>query len=102
MGLPSKCLQPPLPVGHPPEMEVGTDSWALCAPTLKSKKCRLVWLDMQQDQPVEDSAEDDGPPKTVYEEKGAENWWPGMGRWKLGMSMDDATLEIGEPQMFKL
>ena len=102
MGLPSKCLQPPLPVGHPPEMEAGTDSWALCAPTLKSKKCRLVWLDMQQDQPAVDNEEDDGPPKTVSKEKSADNWWPGMGRWKMGMSMDDATLEIGEPQIFKL
>ena len=98
MGLPSKMLQPPLPVGNPPEMEVGTDAWALCGPTLKSRKCRLVWLDMQQDQP----AEDDGPAKTVSKERSADNWWPGMGRWKLGMSMDDATMEIGEPQKFKL
>ena len=102
MGLPSKFLQPPLPVGNLPEMEVGTDNWVLCAPTLKSRRCRLIWLDMQQDQPAEDGVEDDGSPKTASQDKSADNWWPGMGRWKLGMSMDDATMVIGEPQMFKL
>jgi hypothetical protein len=25
-----------------------------------------------------------------------ENWWPGIGRWRLGMKMEDATIEFPE------
>ena len=85
-------------------MVVGTDRWALCAPTLKSRKCRLIWLDVQQ------AAREDGraPSKaktgadSASKEKIADNWWPGMGRWKLGMSMDDAVLELGDSQFFEV
>lgn len=26
---------------------------------------------------------------------GYENWWPGIGRWRFGMKMEDATVLFG-------
>ena len=61
------------------------------APVLRSKKCRIVWLDMKQ------------PSRTDVSGAGQaevdDHWWPGMGRWRLGMSCEDAVLELGEPEI---
>ena len=33
------------------------------------------------------------------EEEGWENWWPGMGRWHLGLECREMTLTLGEPEI---
>lgn len=30
--------------------------------------------------------------------KGRENWWPGMGRWHLGLWLQNAVLDFPEPE----
>ena len=31
-----------------------------------------------------------------------DHWWPGFGRWRLGMSCKDLILEIGHPEVFEV
>ena len=62
----------------------------------------MVWIDMKQsDGDIEEAAvsqeQADAPLQTKG--KGYENWWPGMRRWHLGMVCEDATLELGEPEV---
>ena len=64
---------------------------------------------MQQDG-VEDSADapdgsdtdsllsKKGPRKAVKMLDGVDNWWPGLGRWRIGLWLDDAVLTLGEPE----
>ena len=33
--------------------------------------------------------------------QGEDNWWPGIGRWRLGMVCEEATLELGHPEVFE-
>ncbi|KAL9098179.1 MAG: hypothetical protein Q9163_006111 [Psora crenata] len=99
LGLPTQFLQPPLPTGTPPEVEVGTKTWLRGQPTIESKKCKVIWWDMRQppeDRQVANPGENEGG--TLV--KGENNWWPGMGRWRLGMVCDEATLEIGKWDVF--
>ena len=48
LGFGSHILQPPLPEGKNKVVEVGTGDWKRSWPGLKTKKARLVWVDMQQ------------------------------------------------------
>lgn len=100
--MPNRCLQPPLPTGVPPNIEVGTDVWMLLSPVIKSRKTRIVWLDMEQHRIDDDSSEGANKKNVPSQHKGsADNWWPGMGKWRLGMSCEDAVLELGHPELLK-
>ena len=83
-------LQPPLPEGDPADVVVGTNDWKRSSPILKSKRAKMVWIDMKQD---EDAI------LLANKGKGYENWWPGLRRWHLGMISEDTTLELGEPEI---
>ena len=37
-----------------------------------------------------------GSGKAVEVSEGADNWWPGLGRWRIGLWLDDAVLTLGE------
>ena len=39
-----------------------------------------------------------GPGKAVKLLDGVDNWWPGLGRWRIGLWLDDAVLTLGEPE----
>lgn len=39
-----------------------------------------------------------GPSKAVKMLDGVDNWWPGLGRWRIGLWLDDAVLTLGEPE----
>lgn len=85
---------PPLPSGdsaHPEEP--GTDQWISVKGKLNTKKARLIWWDMKQ------GAAKDGKVRESGEVvKGRENWWPGMGRWHLGLWLQNAVLDFPEPE----
>lgn len=124
-GMDLALVQPPLPSGHEEEAKilVGTKDWCSVIPLEWSKKCSLGWWDMRQGEStyeegrlkgvgeeqallgtggglagndgsgsrVENEQEEDG-------EQSFENFWPGIGRWQLGVVMEDATIEfpVGE------
>ena len=65
----------------------------------------MVWIDMKQadqNQKNGDAAigQEDEVAQAKKKAKGYENWWPGMRRWQLGVMCEDATLELGEPEVF--
>lgn len=39
-----------------------------------------------------------GPGKAVKVLEGVDNWWPGLGRWRIGLWLDDAVLTLGEAE----
>ena len=92
-GRSTRLLQPPLPEGDPADVVVGTDDWKRSSPILKTKRAMMVWIDMKQPDGDEQNGE------AADKGKGYENWWPGMRRWHLGMACEDATLELGEPEI---
>lgn len=61
------------------------------AAVLKSKKCRIVWFDMKQPSKEETNKTANGEDE--------DNWWPGIGRWRLGMECEDAVLDLGHPEI---
>lgn len=90
-------LQPPLSAGEPADVVVKTGGWRRSNPKLKTSKAKLVLFDMKQvdrERSVAPEAEEED---ALLGKKGDENWWPGMGRWHLGLCCPDATLELGEP-----
>lgn len=108
--------QPPLPSGNTDENVAangdgkegelpGTDSWCKIMPYEYSKKTSLGWWDMKrgdgksEDSPLignEDTEAGDTDGDVMDAEEGLysleENWWPGSGRWKIGVKMEDATV----------
>ena len=85
-------LQPPLPAGETKE-ECGSEVWLRSKPELSSKKTRAVWWDMRQEG-INEPAEGSGD----SEAEGVDNWWPGLGRWRIGLWLDDAILTLGEAE----
>ena len=104
LGILSSILQPPLPEGDPADVVVGTKDWKRSYPTLYNKRTKLVWIDMKQaDQDHGNGVAADGSEGSTtllkQDGKGYENWWPGMRRWNLGVVFQDATLELGDPEI---
>lgn len=112
-GFGSHLLQPPLPSGDTLE-ECGTDKWVKAKPTLRSKTTRMVWWDMRQPPSEAGSERNEGRGSTENDTLLAadpmsrppndrnENWWPGLGRWRIGLWLDDAVLELGEAETLTL
>lgn len=104
LGISTCILQPPLPEGDPADVIVGTQDWKRSNPILKSKRAKVVWIDMKQPEEnrrLGEAAVGQGEEDALsnIKGKGYENWWPGMRRWHLGMVCADATLELGEPEV---
>ncbi|KAK6842037.1 hypothetical protein PG987_002897 [Apiospora arundinis] len=86
IGIDASLVQPPLPTGNGSQKELpGTERWSKVVPGQKSRKACLAWVDMSQ------KGEKEVP------RAGFENFWPGMGRWQLGLKMEDADIEFGDP-----
>ncbi|KAL8933691.1 MAG: hypothetical protein Q9216_006251 [Gyalolechia sp. 2 TL-2023] len=88
LGFPNEMVQPPLPEGEPKEVLCGTDAWYKLAGDIYSPKAKLVWMDLKQ------------PGKEADNER--ENWWPGIKRWHLGVWLQDAELDFGEPEAIEV
>ncbi|KAK8114569.1 hypothetical protein PG999_006638 [Apiospora kogelbergensis] len=86
IGIDASLAQPPLPAGDGSQKELpGTERWCKVVPDQKSRKACLAWVDMSQ-------RGDKEVPRA-----GFENFWPGMGRWQLGLKMEDAEIVFGDP-----
>ena len=99
LGISTAVLQPPLPEGDPADVVVGTKDWKRSYPKLKTRTAKMVWIDMKQPDKDRKAGESVNGPGEGAAGKGYENWWPGMGRWHLGMVCEDSTLELGEPEV---
>lgn len=101
LGLSTHILQPPLPAGDPADLEVKTEGWRRSHPSLRCSKAKLVWFDMKQPSEGQKSGgHGEGEGDALLAKTGNENWWPGLRRWNLGLYLPDATLELGEPEIW--
>lgn len=92
-------MQPPLPEGRGASGEVpGTDKWCQLLPIEYSGETSLGWWDLKQGEATEaDTLLGRGGDLGDYEGKASyENWWPGIRRWRIGLKMENATLEFPE------
>ncbi|KAI4161238.1 MAG: hypothetical protein LQ342_005029 [Letrouitia transgressa] len=92
LGLSNVLLQPPLPEGKDKEIEPGTEEFLKTEGDIFSKSAKIVWFDMKQ--PGGGKKGDDG--------KDRKNWWPGLGRWHLGIWLKEAELNLGPPDAVKV
>lgn len=99
LGIDFSFVQPPLPEGKGAQGELpGTDQWCQVLFTERSPKTSLGWWDLKQSEATEEDAllsrlDLDGGAKVAAD---YEHWWPGLGRWRLGMMMEDATVDCPE------
>lgn len=98
VGVDIELAQPPLPEGKSASGELpGTDRWCKIMPFQSSRRTSIGWWDMKQGVPNEGgSLQASELPEDGQASKKHENWWPGIGRWRIGMVMEDA--EIGFPE----
>jgi len=92
-------VAPPLPQGKGENGEVaGTDAWCEVLPSEYSKKTTLGWWDLKQGgELAEESALLSGNENEERIRQDAhENWWPGLGRWRIGLKMEDAEIVFPE------
>lgn len=97
IGLDLTLVQPPLPNGDVEELP-GTDDWCSIMPFVSSRKTSLEWCDLKQKVTEEDALLDVPP---LDSPGGYENWWPGLNRWKLGLRMEDATVDFPAGEHWK-
>ncbi|KAH7324555.1 hypothetical protein B0I35DRAFT_475791 [Stachybotrys elegans] len=84
IGISTKVVMPPLPAGSGSLGELpSSDKWVSIAPLESSSKTSVGWFDL---------AQGDHPPAPD-----CPNFWPGLGRWQLGIKMEDAVIEFGDP-----
>jgi len=101
-GLDFTLVQPPLPEGKSQGGELpGTKKWCKLLPLEYSRKACLGWWDMRQAKARSNDGTNSDGQSTDEEEprEGAysdfDNWWPGLSRWKIGIKMEDATVDFG-------
>lgn len=71
---------------------------------LRSRTARVVWIDLRQpvkEGRVEGEGEGEGDALLQGGENKSdeENWWPGGGRWRLGIWCQEAKLTLGEAEI---
>jgi len=95
LGLEMILVQPPLPGGASAENSlVGTKEWCSIKPAEYSPKASLGWWDMRQGDGKGEGGGSDGALEGEKVEN--ENFWPGGGRWRIGIKMEEAI--IGFPE----
>lgn len=89
-GLDLSLVQPPLPEGKGAALP-GTKLWSKVLPSESSSKTSMGRWDLK----VKDRDErEPGDTNTKQRKKGPRNWWPGIGRWKMGFKMENATIKF--------
>lgn len=96
-------MHPPLPRGRGGEQELpSTDTWCKSMPVEYSSKASMGWWDLRQPRGSEEDALLQNPDavSNQMESSEHENWWPGLGRWRLGMKMEDAIVEFDKGEFW--
>lgn len=84
LGIDLECVHPPLPAGQGSQGELlGTDSWCAFMPVFSGKVSRVITIDMSQ-------FHEDNKMVALRNK----NFWPGLGRWRVGIMMENATLVL--------
>ncbi|PHH63362.1 hypothetical protein CDD81_6059 [Ophiocordyceps australis] len=91
LGLDTTLVMPPLPAGLAPELP-GTRRWCSFVPQQYSRRTRLGWFDLAQ---PENTA---GLEKSSADQGAYDHFWPALGRWALGVKMEDAEVVFDMPQ----
>ncbi|EFQ33835.1 hypothetical protein CGRA01v4_10724 [Colletotrichum graminicola] len=87
VGVDPTLVQPPLPEGDGSQCELpGTDQWCSISPGQSCRRASLGWFDIRQ-------ADEKG--NVVGEH---ENFWPGLGRWQIGLKMENSDVTFAEPK----
>jgi hypothetical protein len=125
IGMDLNLYQPPLPSGNTAENIAArgdgkegelpsTDEWCKVFPYQYSKKTSLGWWDLKQkmdkteDSPLLNSDEGGGDgdgdgmagEESTYSTE--ENWWPEIGRWRIGVKMEDTTIVFEKAETWSL
>lgn len=78
---------------------------------LRTRAARVVWIDLRQPlvaaggrrEDTEGDEGDEGEGDALLGKRGnkneEENWWPGGGRWRLGIWCQDGELTLGEAEV---
>jgi hypothetical protein len=97
IGLDLSLVQPPLPEGKGAAGELpGTKQWCKVLPLERSSRTYLGWWDLKRQDSAEREPLLSGSSVDEVSSEGNENWWPGIGRWRIGMKMEDATIVFPE------
>ena len=102
VGLDLHLVQPPLPSGESANAELpGTDRWCKIMPFEYSPKTSLGWWDLKQgsateSDPLLENSEAQSPAGAEDTAPKHQNWWPGIGRWRIGLIMENAEIEFPE------
>jgi len=100
VGLDLNLVQPPLPDGTASSEKelIGTEQWCEVMPLEWSRKTSLGWWDLKAGEVTEEDAllNNDSDGGAAGNGTGYENWWPGIGGWRIGLMMEDAM--IGFPE----
>ncbi|KAF7555774.1 hypothetical protein G7Z17_g1864 [Cylindrodendrum hubeiense] len=88
LGITTTLALPPLPNGNGSQGELpGTDRWCTIIPQQYSRRTMVGWFDIAQHR------DDNGQLTGDHE-----NFWPGLGRWQLGVKMENADLAFNDPE----
>lgn len=104
LGFNTTVVNPPLPPGRGFHGELpGTDYWCSFVPCQYSRSTRLGWFDMAQPASSDGAMAALGEPDNDDKRNQAEgagrynNFWPGLGRWQLGIKMENAEVIFDHP-----
>ena len=116
LGLPVDLLQPPLPTGEPADLLLGTQDWKQSNPSIWSRRAKIVWVDTWQGEEggerererntgdgksARAAKETDALLRKIDEEEMESKGWPWTRRWHLAVWCQEATLELGEPEVLE-
>ncbi|KAI9842743.1 MAG: hypothetical protein M1837_006926 [Sclerophora amabilis] len=89
-GIETRAVQPPLPASsNPDEVELASsDHWFRILPRIYAARTRGMWANVKRSQKSGEAVEE-----------GGQSWWPDIQPWKVGVWLEDATLELGEPEI---
>jgi hypothetical protein len=94
--------QPPLPLGaNNKPLLPGTDRWCALLPLEYSSKTSFGWWNLKPGRPTEEDpllagAESGFDEDGSHGNEGKQEWWPGLGKWRIGLRMEEATVEFPE------
>lgn len=79
--LDTTLVQPPLPAGDE-AMLAGTETWKVCKLSVWTQRASMMWVDVATSKNSEDKA------------------WPDVKPWSMGLCVEDATIDMAEPEEF--